>query len=374
MSQMIEMNPPRPLTFFKGEGDKLGHVSFSNYDGFSMSAMYVALDESDNVACADGGAKFAIGDPLPDASSKARRRNGRADNGGSEQKGSAARLARRAGEGPTGATLTHMPPLLATAGDDGVALWDGGAVARRRFSPHAAQKREHALTLRGHRAGVCALSWSPSEVHVASASTAGDVIVHRVQGSVAALATGSEDGVVSLWETAAPLRLPRAVQLHKFEAHSAACCGVAWSAVNHHLLVSAAADGSIVFYDTTRLAVVRTLCSDQSFTSLAFAPDGLHLACGAADGSACIFDLRSSDDSPLWSTRAHDGPVELIRELEAQRHEVRSLIEAGREEVAALREENAALREENARLRAPPLAALGLQRWGAGQGAACQRC
>ena len=203
-----------------------------------------------------------------------------------------------------------MPPLLATAGDDGVALWDGGAVARRRFSPHAAQvsalrwtandrvlassshdgsvvlserdgslfdtlrpqargpdgpapvlsvtwspasrylasgsadalvrifdlqKREHALTLRGHRAGVCALSWSPSEVHVASASTAGDVIVHRVQGSVAAvcradtappgargdhavrglhwspfhptkLATGSEDGVVSLWETAAPLR------------------------------------------------------------------------------------------------------------------------------------------------------------------------
>ncbi|EOD37109.1 hypothetical protein EMIHUDRAFT_373194 [Emiliania huxleyi CCMP1516] len=70
MSQMIEMNPPRPLTFFKGEGDKLGHVSFSNYDGFSMSAMYVALDESDNVACADGGAKFAIGDPLPDASSK----------------------------------------------------------------------------------------------------------------------------------------------------------------------------------------------------------------------------------------------------------------------------------------------------------------
>jgi len=48
---------------------------------------------------------------------------------------------------------------------------------------------------------------------------------------------------------------------------------------------------------------------------------------------------------------------------------VRSLIEAGREVVAALREENAALREENARLRAPPLAALGLQRWGAGQGA-----
>ena len=46
---------------------------------------------------------------------------------------------------------------------------------------------------------------------------------------------------------------------------------------------------------------------------------------------------------------------------------MRSLIEAGREEVAALREENAALREENARLRAPPLAALGLQRWGAGQ-------
>ena len=41
---------------------------------------------------------------------------------------------------------------------------------------------------RSHHAGVRCVSWSPSEVYVASASEAGEFIVHRVQGSVAAVA------------------------------------------------------------------------------------------------------------------------------------------------------------------------------------------
>lgn len=202
------------------------------------------------------------------------------------------------------------------------------------------QKREHALTLRGQRSGVCALSWSPSEVHVASASALGDVLVHRVQGSVSAvcrapaaagcavrgvhwspfhpskLAAASDDGVVSLWDMtpsrdpAAPTKLPIGTLLHKFCSHTAACCGVAWSKVNHHLLVSAAADGQVLFYDSTRHAVVRTIVADSSpITSLTFAPDGLHIACGTSEGQIRVYDLRSLSDEPLWVRAAHEAPI-----------------------------------------------------------------
>ena len=105
------------------------------------------------------------------------------------------------------------------------------------------------------------------------------------------LAAAGDDGVVSLWDMAAPprepasggaaaaSRLPSGTLMHKFASHSAACTGVAWSQVNHHLLVSASADGTVLFYDSTRLAVVRTIGSagGDPITSLAFAPDGLHL-------------------------------------------------------------------------------------------------
>ena len=45
--------------------------------------------------------------------------------------------------------------------------------------------------------------------------------------------------------------------------------------------------------------------------------------------------------------------LELIRELDAQRHEMRAMLDEGRAESAALREEIGRLREENARLRGP---------------------
>ena len=50
------------------------------------------------------------------------------------------------------------------------------------------QRRIQALQLRGHRASVIATAWNPNEMHVASASTAGEILMHRVQGSVAAVA------------------------------------------------------------------------------------------------------------------------------------------------------------------------------------------
>lgn len=135
------------------------------------------------------------------------------------------------------------------------------------------QKRVQALVLRGHRTAVLGVAWAPSEVHVASSSQAGEIIVHRVQGSVAAvvrvqhpvpdptptstwsttqgpvgivalqwspdlssrLATAADDGSVATWDLnpAAPTAAP----LHVFNEHSAACTGLQWSPVNHHLVL-----------------------------------------------------------------------------------------------------------------------------------------
>jgi regulator of replication initiation timing len=45
--------------------------------------------------------------------------------------------------------------------------------------------------------------------------------------------------------------------------------------------------------------------------------------------------------------------IELIRELEAQRHEMREIVSEERREIGRLREENERLRQENLQLRAP---------------------
>ena len=122
------------------------------------------------------------------------------------------------------------------------------------------QRRIQALQLRGHRAGVIAAAWNPNEMHVVSASSAGEVIMHRVQGSVAAvsralhpaamegepapavsclqwspfeptkLACATEDGQVSLWSMDA--EAPAAAPLLRHTEHADAVSGLAWSLVS----------------------------------------------------------------------------------------------------------------------------------------------
>ena len=84
---------------------------------------------------------------------------------------------------------------------------------------------------------------------------------------------------------------------------------------------------------------------------------------GAAAGGACsavasaasvtalegmFFDLRASMQEDMRGLH-----LELIRELEAQRHEMRAIIASEQQEAAALRAENERLRAENRQLRGP---------------------
>ena len=84
---------------------------------------------------------------------------------------------------PTGATVAVLC-ITWSPGSRYLAAGGSDAVVR----VFDLQKRSQALTLRGHRAAVRGVAWSPSEVYVASSSDAGEIVVHRVQGSVAAVA------------------------------------------------------------------------------------------------------------------------------------------------------------------------------------------
>lgn len=56
---MLEMNSP-----FKGVGDRLGAVSYSQYQAWSMSSQYVALTDDGKPACGNSGGKSAVPDPV----------------------------------------------------------------------------------------------------------------------------------------------------------------------------------------------------------------------------------------------------------------------------------------------------------------------
>ena len=182
----------------------------------------------------------------------------------------------------------------------------GGADAVVRiFDLH---KRQLALALRGHASAVRAAAWSPNEVHVASAGAGGEILLHRVQDSVAVvararhaeaagdeaaavhklqwspllsgrLAAADDAGRVATWDfggATAP-----AAPLLSFGEHAGAVSGLQWSPVNHHLLASCGRDRTLLFYDVTKGAHVRSITGDAPLAALGFAADGLHLACGA---------------------------------------------------------------------------------------------
>ena len=178
---------------------------------------------------------------------------------------------------------------------------------------------------------------------MASSSEAGEIVVHRVQGSVAAvtriehpaslaeedagsppalgvlqwapfhpnlLAAAATDGTVGVWAVrpAASPPPPHAI----FEEHTLACTGLAWSPVNQHLLATCSSDASLLFYDVTKCTLVRTIQLEVPLTSLAFASNGVHCAVGSGGGELLVFDLRVDGDVPWWSVHAHHGAIRAL--------------------------------------------------------------
>ena len=243
---------------------------------------------------------------------------------------------------PTGATVAVLC-ITWSPGSRYLAAGGSDAVVR----VFDLQKRSQALTLRGHRAAVRGVAWSPSEVYVASSSDAGEIVVHRVQGSVAAvakvehppslvaadagappavgsiqwspfhpslLAAGASDGTLGIWNIRPGTSPPPPA--HVFSEHSTSCTGLQWSPVNQHLLASCSSDASLIFYDATKKSVVRVIRLQRAITAMAFASSGVHCAAGTGGGELHVFDLRRESETPTWSVQAHHGA---IRSLAFQR-------------------------------------------------------
>ena len=99
------------------------------------------------------------------------------------------------------------------------------------------------------------------------------------------LASGSEDGIVRLWDLT---KDSSAI----FSGHSAPVRSVAFSP-DGTALASGSHDGRVKLWDVPRKEIIATLARHvREVNSVAFSPDGTSLACGLQDGGILLLDTR----------------------------------------------------------------------------------
>ena len=148
------------------------------------------------------------------------------------------------------------------------------------------------LVLKGHTAGVNALTWSPDFTH---------------------LATASEDGTVRVWEAV------NGQELFQLTGHNGAVNQVDWSP-DGSLLATAGDDGTLRLWDAfsgesqTSIQPVPSSGSSEASKwivySLAWAPDGGHIASGSGDGYIRVWEVGSGENT--LTIKAHEGHITFL--------------------------------------------------------------
>ncbi|XP_072025413.1 protein NEDD1-like [Amphiura filiformis] len=221
------------------------------------------------------------------------------------------------GEKQTCLALNSTSRYMVTGGKNQmVSIWD-------------IRNRKLKKTYKGHTSAVTCVTLNWNDTYMASGASNGDIILHNVVSGQASsalltpkvqtireleyshfkkslLASVSDDGSLSLWDTNARKAL------HTFkDAHKASATSLSFSPVNDMLLTSVGLDKRIVCYDVVGKNAIKTISVESPLTCIAFMHDGATLAAGSTRGKVYMFDLRMGS-TPLTTLNAHKTSVQCI--------------------------------------------------------------
>src|SRR5262249_42424788 len=139
------------------------------------------------------------------------------------------------------------------------------------------------LTLRGHRRGTCGVAFHPGGRLLASA--------------------GGHDRTVKVWDTS------RAPEFLELAVRGGSVTGVAFGPDGR--LAASTRDGRVRGWDSRTGADYQTLrgSSGSKLSSVAYRPNGRHLAAGCRDGTVLVWDAEGRS---ALSLRGGDGPVRRV--------------------------------------------------------------
>jgi len=200
-------------------------------------------------------------------------------------------------------------------------LCSGGTARRARVWD--LKEKEMIKEFKSHTDTITCVQFNHSDVHVASGSLSGDVLIHSLlsaqtvatlRGTDAQpirglqysphhktrLATVGDYGRVVVWETS-----ERSV-VAEFDSHHSAARGVAFSPINKLLLASAGVDKQLLFYDINDKKVIKSIDCEAPLTGVTFYEDGVTVAAGTTTGQLLVYDLRKGS-LPIAKFEAHPG-------------------------------------------------------------------
>jgi len=200
-------------------------------------------------------------------------------------------------------------------------LCSGGTARRARVWD--LKEKEMIKEFKSHTDTITCIQFNHSDVHVASGSLSGDVLVHSLLSAQTVstmrapivqpiraiqysphhktrLVSVGDHGRVVLWETS------ERAMLADFHSHTGAAYGVAFSPINKLLLASAGMDKQLLFYDCNDKKVIKSIDAEAALTGLSFFEDGVTVATGTVNGSVLVYDLRRGS-TPMYKFEAHPG-------------------------------------------------------------------
>ncbi|EFJ13106.1 hypothetical protein SELMODRAFT_424865 [Selaginella moellendorffii] len=198
------------------------------------------------------------------------------------------------------------------------------------------QRKRCIKWLKGHADTITSVMYNCKDEHVASASVAGDLILHNLaSGSRIAelkdphrqvlrvlefsrlsrhlLVTSGDDGSVHFWETTG-----RSPKISWIKQHLAPTTGVCFSPPNDKVVASVGLDKKLYIFDVGVKRPVHSVACETPYSSAAFRDDGVILAAGTNDGRVVFYDIRGGKPQPSMALRAY-GASKAVTSLSWQR-------------------------------------------------------